>query len=118
LDAFRAELAVTEAYLSAAYVFVVETHGRIAGFAGFSPTGTAHELLYLFIDPPFIGNGFGAMLWQRAVEQARELGWDKFFIVSDPNAEAFYLKQGAIRVGERASSVSPERKLPMLDYRL
>src|SRR5687768_15669738 len=39
LEAFRAELAISEAYLFAANVFVVETHGRIAGFAGFSPAG-------------------------------------------------------------------------------
>jgi GNAT superfamily N-acetyltransferase len=118
MQLFRAELVISEGYLSAATVLVAEVIDRVVGFAGFSLSGTAPELQYLFVEPEFIGNGCGKILWQKAVEEARAMGWSSFSIVADPNAESFYVKQGAIRTGETKTSASPERKLPVLVYRL
>jgi len=115
---FRPELVVTEAYLSTAPVLVAEANRQIVGFASLSVDGASPELVHLFVEPEFIGKGCGTILWQNAVAVARAMKWESFLIVAEPNAENFYLKRGATRIGEHVSSVLPGRKLPLLKYRL
>ena len=38
--------------------------------------------------------------------------------VAETNAEGFYKGRGAVRVGEKASNVHPDRMLPLMQYRL
>jgi hypothetical protein len=52
------------------------------------------------------------------VSLARELGFRKLVLTSDPNAEPFYARQGAIRTGEKPSAVRPDRMLPTMEYRI
>jgi N-acetylglutamate synthase-like GNAT family acetyltransferase len=113
---FEPELVITEDYLSRAPVFVAETNGQLVGFAGLSIEAETPELVHLFVEPEYIGKGYGAILWQIAVEEARALKWDSFQIIADPNAESFYVTQGAQRVGEKESSALPGRRLPVLKY--
>jgi GNAT superfamily N-acetyltransferase len=60
-----------------------------------------------------MGRGLGRRLFQAAVLHARSLGARELEITSDPNAEAFYLRHGARRVGEVASQPAG-RLLPLL----
>ena len=39
-------------------------------------------------------------------------------IQGDPNAEGFYLRCGAVRIGERESASIPRRMLPLFEIRL
>ena len=49
-----------------------------------------------------------------ACEVARTLPADRLLIVADPNAEGFYLRMGARRVGEEDSEVVDGRRLPIM----
>ncbi len=98
--------------------FVAELHGRIVGFYGFEPEEEGVGLDYMFIEPDFIGRGVGRSLWNHAVELARRLGHANLIVVSDPNAEGFYLRMGARRIGARPSDLEPGRSLPLLKYPL
>jgi GNAT superfamily N-acetyltransferase len=75
-------------------------------------------LLYLFVEPAAMNRGYGKRLWEHAVELAARRGFQKISIESDPYAEAFYQAMGAERVGEVTSSIKPDRKLPLLKFRL
>lgn len=117
MEAFKPELIVKGEYISNAPVFVVMAKdGVIAGFAGMSGPGLNPELIFLFVDPPYIGKGCGALLWQNTLNEARMHGWKSFEIVSDPNAVNFYLNHGAKYVGDKKFSVIPNRSVPLLRF--
>jgi GNAT superfamily N-acetyltransferase len=66
-----------------------------------------------------MGRGFGRALFQRAVEEAKSLGLPEFEIEADPNAEAFYRRMGAERVGTSVTEIDGERReLPLLVFRV
>jgi GNAT superfamily N-acetyltransferase len=98
--------------------FVAELDGAVAGFYGFEPEPDGIGLDYMFVEPRLIGRGVGRALWDHAVAQARRLGYPALIVVSDPNAEGFYAKMGARRIGARPSDLEPGRNLPLLKYLL
>ena len=71
------------------------------------------ELSFLFVEPDFIGKGYGRMLMMHAQEEARHLGYNKMIIEGDPNAEQFYRSAGGSVVGTRKSTSIPNRELPV-----
>lgn len=129
LDRCRPELTLTPTDVKQRRTAVAELDGKIAGFvtvvgdpaapapAGSAPGVVEGELDMLFIDPWAIGQGVGRRLFDHAAKAAAAEGFTALFIVSDPQAEGFYLRLGAIRDGE---SVSPStgRALPLLRYAL
>jgi D-alanyl-D-alanine dipeptidase len=95
---------------------VAELKGEILGFAGLAPVKDEFMLDHLWIEPKFIGQRIGKVLFENAIMNARKMGLTKFLIASDPYAEKFYLKQGAKRIGERESKVRPGFFLPLLEF--
>ncbi len=117
LEACRDDLRITSKYIATCHVYVLRLDDRIIGFYGlrWHPDNTI-ELADLFIDPEFIGQGYGSQLWQHAVQLADRLGCQALFVSSDPHAEDFYKKMGAQRVGEVYSTAITGRVLPLLQY--
>jgi GNAT superfamily N-acetyltransferase len=85
-------------------VRVAERDGVLAGF---SAVGDG-ELELLFVDPPAIGTGVGAALLRDVLARHSPL-----VIESDPDAEPFYLRFGAEKIGTRVSTATG-RELPLL----
>jgi len=96
--------------------YVAELDGRIAGFYGFEPEAEGVGLDYLFVETNLVGRGVGRALWRHAVDTARGLGHPALIVVSDPNAEGFYLKMGCRRIGTRPSELQSGRRLPLLRF--
>ena len=96
--------------------YVAELDGRIAGFYGFEPEAGCVGLDYLFVETDLVGRGVGRALWQHALDTARALGHPALIVVSDPNAEGFYLKMGCQRIGTRPSELETGRQLPLLRF--
>jgi GNAT superfamily N-acetyltransferase len=113
----RSELALTPGDARLARTVVAERDGRAAGVLTLGGEPPECEVDLLFVDPWAIGTGVGRVLFDRAVEIARAGGYERLRIDSDPRAEAFYLRMGAVRVGE-AVSPSSGRSLPLLHYAL
>ena len=90
---FRAELTVSPADLQAAQYFVLTKAETVIGYYCLLPLDAlAIELQHLFIDPPWMRQGFGSQLFQHARSTASEGGFQQLVIQSDPNAADFYLK--------------------------
>ena len=68
----------------------------------------------MFVAPGAQGHGLGRQLFNHAAAVAKARRFSYFQIVSDPHAEAFYLKLGAVRCGSAPSDLSPGRLLPVL----
>lgn len=123
MDACRHELTVTPDDICR-YTFVVaEINGEVAGFYGVKadnadPPNGRGELSYLFMWPANIGSGLGRLLWDDAIKTAAALRVEYLDIDADPNAEGFYVKMGARKVGEVPSGSIPGRMLPLMQVKV
>ncbi len=83
------------------------------------PWGERMDLLHLWVLPEAMGRGVGRSLFSHALERARILGFRELEIESDPNAEGFYQRMGAHRVGTSTKVLAGHnRELPVLVYEL
>ncbi len=73
------------------------------------------DLVWIFVTPSEIGHGCGKKLWEHAVRLAGDLHAKRIIIKSDPFAEGFYVKHGAVRIGESPSTVPSSLLLPLLE---
>ena len=89
-------LRITESYVHDNPVQVLaDGNGRPLGFYSFTDSDDGLLLDKMFLDVDQIGRGLGRVLWQHAVQTARDLGASEFVIGSDPNAAPFYESMGA-----------------------
>ena len=119
LASCKQELTYQESQLkSPAYCFkVAELKGiNITGFFALNFLSSDYpELEALFIDPDFIGQGWGKQLLNAAVAVAKEHKAKSIKIQGDPFALDFYLANGAVKVGETESNSILGRFLPLLE---
>ena len=93
--------------------FVAEHGGALTGFYALrSLAAAAMELEALFVDPSYIGKGFGRALIDHAKCTAAELGAVTLIVQGDPHAERFYRAAGGKRTGQQESASIPGRYLP------
>lgn len=91
---------------------------QIVGYYRLDGTPPTGELADLFVDPPCIGRGVGALLYGDALRRSCDLGFRELTIDSDPHAEDFYRHMGAVRIGDVPSTAIPGRSLPQLRVRV
>lgn len=72
------------------------------------------KLELMFVEPDMMGAGLGDTLMHDVVDRLREGNVTTLWILSDPGAEAFYVRYGAARVGLQPSDAIAGRKLPWL----
>jgi GNAT superfamily N-acetyltransferase len=97
-------------------VFVIEVGGRVTGFSATRPGAPRWALEHLWVAPDAMGRGLGRRLVAHALARATAAGAVGLDIESDPNAEGFYARLGARRIGWTAAPVPGEadRCLPHL----
>jgi N-acetylglutamate synthase-like GNAT family acetyltransferase len=101
-----------------------ETHeaivdNRIVGFYALERKERRMDLLHLWVLPDWMGRGVGRSLFQHALERAKVLGVRELEIESDPNAEGFYKRMGARRIGASIKDLDGQkRELPILIYEM
>ena len=115
LESCRAELTLTEGRLQAETIRVAEKESVLLGFHSVFVNREEAELMGLFVDPEHIGLGVGRALWDDALEIASRRGTTRLRIEADPNAEAWYRRRGAMRVGQTPSGSITGRTLPLLE---
>lgn len=93
---------------------LAELAGRPVGFSTLDGDPPGGELGNLWVDPAAIGTGVGRLLWTDVLARAAAAGYTSLTIDADPHAEGFYLRMGAVRVGETPSASIPGRMLPLL----
>jgi N-acetylglutamate synthase-like GNAT family acetyltransferase len=116
----RADLEVIpEKFLPGFHVYILETENEMIGFYSLLPEDAETVVLEdLFIEPKHIGRGYGKQLWEHSLRVAQSVGYSKMTLISDPYAESFYARQGAVRTGEIESNALAGRMLPLMEYEL
>jgi GNAT superfamily N-acetyltransferase len=117
---WRPDLTITPQYIRFEAVQIAEKLGETVGFVGLSTGGNGRHLEHLWLWPDYIGRGYGRALFNEAVRIARQEGETELWINSDPNAEPFYLKMGAARIGQEIYELpgAVRREVPLLVYRV
>lgn len=110
---WEADLTVTPEFVAGHPVYCATHEGAIVGFYAVSGGNAIRELEHLWIHPECIGAGVGRLLFSHLLGHLRRKGVARLMIASDPNAEGFYRRLGARRVGMVASRPAG-RRLPLL----
>lgn len=115
IEVWREDLTVTPEFIERHEVYAAIENDTLVGFYALVTSEGTTELEHLWVLPEWIGKGVGRQLLQHALDRAAAVGGTVIEIVSDPNAEGFYLKAGAAKVGEVISEIEGKaRILPRL----
>lgn len=118
METFREVYQVTEEFIARNPTFVAEEDGTIVGFYALVPEEAGPSLEYLYLEPSHIGKGLGKALWDHMIAFCRQRRFAEIHLVCGPQPKAFYLKMGAVAVGEVDSLVTPGRNVSKLAYRI
>ena len=114
LEKWRSNLRFEEEYITRNTVKLILKDKEVIGFFAIVK-GDSDELDHLWLLPKAIGKGYGNLIFGQILSECNTLGISNFYIISDPDAEGFYLKKGALKVGE-VYSEPQKRMLPKLKF--
>jgi GNAT superfamily N-acetyltransferase len=119
MQSWRDILTMRPEFIAANATYSAIEDGRAVGFYLLTNEGDGLHLDHLWIAPHAMGRGVGRALFEHALEQTRRLGHRTLKIEADPNAEGFYTRMGARRIGVVAINIEDQRReLPLLLYDL
>jgi len=114
LEQWRSNLKFEDEYVARNTVKLILDESEVIGFFAIVK-GDIDELDHLWLLPKAIGKGFGNLVFEKILSECKTLDITEFYITSDPDAEGFYLKKGALKVA-KVYSESQKRMLPKLKY--
>lgn len=107
LNSYRSELEVFEEDIATGSVHVAIDNEHVIGFYALSSDLKKPRLYFMFVDPKYIGKGFGKFLWLHAISEAKSRGWSTLYFYADTYAsEKFYKHQGCKVIGEMDSKLA------------
>lgn len=113
IEHWRDDLALTPKDFEESVVLNAVLENRIIGFCVMGETAEVYEVFHLWLDPAYIGKGYGKTLLAQSL--AKVVVKPKDIIVeADPYAEAFYAKMGFVTYSKVASSYPEGRVLPVM----
>jgi GNAT superfamily N-acetyltransferase len=119
VEAYRSFLSLSPEAIEHHPVYCAQVGDTIAGVLHVKKVGRAEiELSHLFVEPVFIGQGIGKLLWQHGVDLARSMGANALVFDADPHARPFYEQMGAVVEGYHVSAVIAELRVPRMRYAL
>jgi len=121
LKAARPLLRITPEFITSNEVWIASESGRPQNLLGFfalcqEPTGILLD--HFWIAPSYIGQGVGRQMFEKMRHVAEQHGWKRVLLYSDPQAEKFYSKMGATRIGEKPSRVACGPMFPIMEVLL
>jgi GNAT superfamily N-acetyltransferase len=115
MEIWREELTLRPEFIAGNETYSAIIDGQSIGFYALTRQNDKLYLLHLWVLPEWMGRGIGRLLFNHARERSKALGFHQFEIESDPNAEGFYKRMGARRVGFNVHMVEQQRReLPVL----
>lgn len=118
LEAWKADLTITPAYIAQHCVFKLLAEGEIIGYyAMLLPADSTITLDNLFLLPEYIGLGYGQALMRHCIATAKAMNLTRIVLNADPNAERFYRKLGFRVYGNLTTAVA-DRFLPQMELGL
>ncbi|MFL6289726.1 MAG: GNAT family N-acetyltransferase [Thermoanaerobaculia bacterium] len=118
IELWRDDLTLSPEFIAGNEVYLAEDGCEAQGFYGLvaaSPASPDWTLEHFWVRPAAMGKGLGRLLFEHARAVAGSAGASGLAIDADPNAEAFYLHMGAVRVGEIRSEIDGQPRVrPLL----
>jgi GNAT superfamily N-acetyltransferase len=115
IERWQETLTINPEFIRRNEVYAAVVEGELVGFYALTGEGRKIELEHLWVLPERMGARIGRALFDHAVRRAASLGAEVLGIESDPNAEGFYRRMGATRVGEINYPIDGQnRTLPLL----
>ena len=119
IDSWKSDLTLTPEFIANNEVFVATVADAIAGCCALVVSECLAELEHMWIYPEQMGKGVGRALFEHVSRRAGDLGFSELELSADPNAEAFYERMGANRIGEvPADMFGQARVLPRMRVEL
>ncbi len=116
LDQMKDYLSVPVTRIENEIVYTMYKDDDLIGFFSLTHQDRKECLEDFFLLPNYIGKGYGKKMWRYMLEVAANNFIMNIHFESEPLAEGFYEKMGAVKIGERVSHVSENRKLPIMSY--
>lgn len=118
MEKWREELTITSEYINKYPVYKLINNDKLVGFYAYNQETTeVVKLNFLFIDPTYIGGGFGKILINDLLERLKETTCKRIVLDADPNAENFYSHMGFEVIGQLKSSIK-DRSLPIMELKI
>ncbi|CAM1360416.1 GNAT family N-acetyltransferase [Tenacibaculum xiamenense] len=118
ISEWKEDLKVSSEYIRNNHVYKLVETNKILGFYAFEIINKEKiKLNFLFIEPEFIGKGYGKKLLTHFLLRIKQDGFKKAYLDADPNAEVFYKRNGFKSVGKIESSIK-NRFLPIMEIEL
>ena len=116
IELWRNQLTVSGDYIDTHEVYAaMDAENFILGFYALSSDRSRLTLEHLWVQPSSFGAGVGRALFMHAVDRGRQMGAAMLELESDPHAEGFYQRMGAVTVGEVTYEMEGQlRSLPLL----
>ncbi|HMJ26938.1 MAG TPA: GNAT family N-acetyltransferase [Pyrinomonadaceae bacterium] len=115
IQQWQADLTITPEFIARNEMYVAMKGAEIAGCGAISFNEAAAELEHMWIRPEHMGAGIGRALFNHIRERATSLKLPALEFSADPNAEGFYERMGARRIGEVRSEIGGQpRVLPRM----
>jgi GNAT superfamily N-acetyltransferase len=112
-------LTITPDFVNRYETYVAILDNDLVGFCAISLADEKGSIEHLWVLPEHMGKGVGRVLFDHILTRCRELGARVLEIESDPNAQGFYERMGAKKVGEVVGEVDGQpRILPLLEIKL
>ncbi len=119
LREWEPELTISAEYIAANAVFMVDDGDGPVGVVAVGEGPDGPEIAHLWIAPDCQGQGLGRRLVNHARQVAKEHGWSSLRILSDPYAQPFYERLGAVHTGDEPAPVAgTPRTLPVMRLRV
>jgi len=118
INDWRDDLTVSESYITENEVYKMSNGNLLIGYYSFFNVNDAEvKLENLFIEPQFIGKGFGKLLMTDFLERAQKTKCDCITLDADPNVEQFYQHFGFRTIGQLETTIK-NRFLPIMKLSL
>lgn len=116
IESWRELLTIQPEFIVRNETYLAINQENAEGFYTLSRKDDRLELTHLWVSPLSMGQGIGRSSFVHALERAYELGFKWIEIESDPNAEGFYRRMGAGRIGSSIREMFGQcRDLPILN---
>ena len=119
IEKWRDDLTVSETYIIEKEVYkLIDDKNKIIGYYSYFKIDELNiKLENLFVEPKFIGCGYGKMLMSDFLERVKKTKSEKIILDADPNVEKFYEHIGFKVIGQLETSIK-DRFLPIMELKI
>lgn len=115
IEIWRDDLTITEDYILEKEVYKLTDRNKLIGYYSYFKLNEVDvKLENLFIEPRFIGQGFGKTLMTDFIQRIKKTKFKRIVLDSDPNAKKFYEQIGFREIGKLKTLIK-DRFLPMME---